>query len=120
MSLAKTVLVLGGGVGGVVTATKLRKELSAPHRVVLIDRERRHLFAPSLLWLMTGDRTAGQISRPLDRLGRKGIDVVLGDIDHIDPESRRVRVVESWPDDDALARRLGGRSCWGRRPSVPF
>lgn len=110
MSLAKTVLVLGGGVGGVVTATKLRKELSAPHRVVLIDRERRHLFAPSLLWLMTGDRTVGQISRPLDRLGRKGIDVVLGDIDHIGPEARRVRVVESRPDDDALARRLGGGS----------
>ena len=30
----KTVLVLGGGVGGLVTVNELRKQLSQPHRVV--------------------------------------------------------------------------------------
>jgi sulfide:quinone oxidoreductase len=40
-------------VGGVVAATTVRKQLPDPHRVVMVDRERCHLFAPSLLWLMT-------------------------------------------------------------------
>jgi sulfide:quinone oxidoreductase len=108
MSEPKTVVVLGGGVGGVVAATNLRKALPRPHRVVLVDRERRHLFAPSLLWLMTGGRTARQISRPLDRLSRKGIEVVCGDVVEIDPEARRVGVVECPLGDDAISPRLGG------------
>jgi len=92
---AKTVVILGGGVGGVVAATTLRKQLSAKHRVVLVDREPDHLFAPSLLWLITGQRTAHQISRPLDRLTKKGIEVVCGDIDRIDPNTRQVSVERS-------------------------
>ena len=108
MSEAKTVVVLGGGVGGVVAATTLRKQLPKPHRVVLVDRERRHLFAPSLLWLMTGGRTAGQITRPLDRIAKRGIEVVCGDIARIDPETRRVELVECPAGDDPVARRLGG------------
>jgi sulfide:quinone oxidoreductase len=77
MADSKTILVLGGGVGGVATARALRKRLPRQHRVVLIDRERDHVVAPSLLWLMVGKRTAGAISRPLARLARKGIDVRL-------------------------------------------
>jgi sulfide:quinone oxidoreductase len=106
MSEAKTVVVLGGGVGGVVAATALRKELPEPHRVVLVDRERRHLFAPSLLWLMTGGRSARRISRPLDRLTKKGIEVVCGDIERIDPQTRHVRVVECARGDDPMS--VGG------------
>lgn len=92
MSAGKTAVVLGGGVGGVVAAATLRKQLPAPHRVVLVDREPDHLFAPSLLWVMVGRRTAGQITRPLERLTRKGIEVIHGEIARIDPASRRVRV----------------------------
>ncbi|MEO6068399.1 MAG: FAD-dependent oxidoreductase [Gemmatimonadota bacterium] len=85
----RTVLVLGGGVGGVVAATRLRALLPQADRVVLIDREPRHLFQPSLLWLATGARTAEEIQRPLARLARKGIEVVQADVQAIDP-SRRV------------------------------
>ena len=45
----KTILVLGGGVGGLVAAHELRKQLPRPHRVVLIERSPTHLFSPSLL-----------------------------------------------------------------------
>lgn len=88
----KTILVLGGGVGGVVTAVELRKKLPERHKIVLIDRESQHVFAPSLLWLMVGLREATTISRPLERLRRKGIEVVHGEIERIDPESRKVTV----------------------------
>ncbi len=87
-----TVLILGGGVGGLVAANLLRKKLGKEHRILLADREDRHLFAPSLLWLMTGERTQEQIVRPLDRLARKGIEVVRGEVERIDPASRRVVV----------------------------
>jgi sulfide:quinone oxidoreductase len=102
-----TVLVLGGGVGGVVAAKSLRRKLPTQHRVVIVDRERNHLFAPSLLWLMTGKRTPRQISRPLDRLARRGIEVIAGAITHIDPDTRRVRVIEHPDQDDPVSRRLG-------------
>ncbi|MBI4266602.1 MAG: NAD(P)-binding protein [Acidobacteria bacterium] len=39
---ARTVLVLGGGIGGVATARALRRRLPRPHRIVLVDREREH------------------------------------------------------------------------------
>ena len=74
MADAKTIVILGGGVGGVAAARALRKRLPRTHRVVLIDREPEHGFAPSLLWLMVGQRTADAISRPLARLARKGIE----------------------------------------------
>lgn len=85
-------LVLGGGVGGIVAAHRLRKLLPAGHRVVLVERETRHVFAPSLLWMMTGDRSLASISRPLARLERKGIEVVFGEIEEIDPVERSARV----------------------------
>jgi sulfide:quinone oxidoreductase len=92
MSAPQTVVVLGGGVGGLVAARELRDRLPRQHRVVLVDRERDHLFAPSLLWLMVGQREASHIKRPLQRLERKGIEVRLGEIAHIDPETRTVVV----------------------------
>ncbi len=88
--MASTILILGGGIGGIVAANRLRKLLPHDHRVVLVDRESHHLFAPSLLWLMTGKRRPEAISRPLSRLGRKGIEVVRGEIDRIDAGQRAV------------------------------
>ncbi len=107
MNDAKTIVILGGGVGGVVAATFLRKKLPEQHRVIIVDRERNHLFAPSLLWLMTGQRSARKISRPLDRLAKKGIDVICGEIERIEPEARRVRVVGRDLDADYIVVSLG-------------
>lgn len=92
MTGSQTVLILGGGVGGLVAANTLRKSLPKHHRIVLVDRESSFVFAPSLLWLMTGGRTAGKISRPLARLERRGIEVIRGEIERIDPERREVVV----------------------------
>ena len=66
--MSKTVLILGGGIGGIVAASLLRKHLPRAHRVVLVEREERYVFPPSLLWLMTGQRTPKRISGPLDAL----------------------------------------------------
>ncbi len=86
----KTVLILGGGVGGLVAAHRLRPALPRDHRVILIERERHHLFQPSLLWVAVGERRPEQIQRPLDRLTRKGIELVNATVETFDPPRRVV------------------------------
>src|SRR3989344_5408041 len=107
MSQARTVLILGAGVGGVVAANRLRELLPKQDKIVVIDRERDHLFAPSLLWLMIGDRKPEKIMRPLERLSRKGITVIHGEIEKLDPNSRSVTVQGRTYIGDAMIVALG-------------
>lgn len=88
----KTILILGGGTGGVVTANELRRKLGDDHRIILIDKQKDYVFEPSLLWLMVGERKAEKITRPREELEKKGIDFVNGEIETIDPENRSVKV----------------------------
>ncbi len=88
----KTVIVLGGGIGGIVAASRLRRLLAREHRIVLVEREQNHLFQPSLLWLMVGDRQPQQIQRPVERLARRGIEVIRGTVERIDAARRAVQV----------------------------
>lgn len=89
---AQTVLVLGGGTGGVVTANRLRRRLDRRHRVILVNREADFSFPASYLWVMTGDRRPDQITRSLKRLERRGIEVVIGEVEGIDPTNRTVTI----------------------------
>ena len=72
--MGKRILVLGGGVGGQVVANQLRHRLSADHRVTLVERDTRHAFAPSFLWVMNGDRRPEQIVRDVRDLLRPGVE----------------------------------------------
>ena len=103
----RTALVLGGGVGGLVAARRLRARLPRRHRVILVDREREHLFQPSLLWVATGDRQLDQIQRPLARLRRSGIEVLHGDIERIDAAARSITVNGETVTGDAMIVALG-------------
>lgn len=87
----KTVLILGGGVGGLVAANELRRLLPEGNRIVLVDKQAEHAFAPSYLWLMTGERRKEQITRSLHQLVRPGVEVVQGDVGSIDLANRSVR-----------------------------
>src|SRR5439155_17161101 len=91
---AKTVLILGGGTGGLVAANRLRRLLAGEHRVVLVSRSYVYSFAPSYTWVMLGRRTGRRISRDLRTLQQKGIEFVQGEVEAIDTERKRVRVGE--------------------------
>jgi sulfide:quinone oxidoreductase len=103
----RTVLVLGGGVGGVVAANALRRRLGRRHRIVLIDREPDFTFAASLLWVMTGARRPEQISRPLARLEGRGIEVVRGEVERVDPVEKAAIVAGRRIEADFLLVALG-------------
>jgi sulfide:quinone oxidoreductase len=105
--VAESVLILGGGIGGVVAANALRSRLSRDHGIVVVDREPAFTLAASFLWVMTGDRTPAQVSRPLDRLQRKGIEVVRGEVERVDPERREAVVGGKTLHGDRLIVTLG-------------
>ncbi len=88
----KTIVILGGGVGGLVAANRLRRFLNREHRVVLIDRTVWHSFAPGYLSVMLGNKVAGQISRDLRRLNRKGIEFIADELTAIDLSKKTVHL----------------------------
>jgi sulfide:quinone oxidoreductase len=103
----QTVLVLGGGIGGLTAATHLRR-LSAEHRVVLIERSPTFAACMSHLWVMTGERpdlTEGQ--RDLSQLAASGIEVVQAEIQAIDPVARKVETSAGAFAGDSLIVALG-------------
>jgi len=103
----RTIVILGGGVGGQVTANELRRSLSVEHRIIVVERNTRHAFAPSFLWLMTGDRQPEQITRDIRDLVRPGIEIVEADVRSIDAKARRVETATQPFDCDYLVIALG-------------
>ena len=85
------VIVIGGGFGGVAAARALAR---APVEVSLVDRRNHQLFQPLLYQVATGSLDSCDIAEPLRTLFRRqrNIDVILGDVEEIDPPARRVRL----------------------------
>ncbi len=86
----KQIVILGGGSGGIVAATKLGRELGDRHDVTLIDRRADHIFMPAFLFLMVGQRQPGDITRKLKRLEKRNVRVLQAEIQGIDPRQQEV------------------------------
>ena len=102
-----TVVVLGGGTGGITTARALRRRLAATDRVVLVERDPVFRFAPSFLWVMSGSRRASQISADIRGLRRRGIEVLEASVSGIDPQRQRVSTSAGELSYDRLVVALG-------------
>lgn len=103
----KTIIILGGGVGGVITANTLRKKLGKEHKIIVIDKELKHTFASSLLWVANGTRSEKSISKQLDTLKKKGIEFIHGNIENVNPQSKQVTVNGKTLTGDYLVISLG-------------
>src|SRR3972149_1151748 len=90
----KTIIILGGGVGGLVTANELSDRLRREHKIILIEKNKEHTFAPSYLWLMNGDRTKKQIRVPLKSLLKKNIELINAHVNEIVPAEQKVKADE--------------------------
>src|SRR3989344_8277130 len=91
----KQILILGGGTGGLVAANELRKKLNKEHKIILIDKHDKHIYAPSFLWLMFGKRKAEEIQKPLEILKKKGIDFINEEVIKIIPEKKIVKTTKN-------------------------
>ena len=103
----KQILILGGGIGGLVAANKLRKKLGKEHKIMLIDKNDKHIYAPSFLWVMEGKRNAEKIQKPLEFLKRRGISFVNEKVVKIEPEKKIVRTNKNKFNYDYLIISLG-------------
>lgn len=103
----KTIIILGGGIGGIVTANELSNRLGGEHKIILIEKNKEHTFAPSYLWLMNGDRKKKQISIPLKSLLKKNIEVINASVSEIVPDDKKVKAGEKEYHYDFLVIALG-------------
>lgn len=89
MTTAPTVVVVGGGFGGLNAARALRR---APVNVVLLDRNNYHLFQPLLYQVATAGLEPEEIARPVRAILRrqKNFDFRLVDVTGVDFAQRRV------------------------------
>ncbi len=104
---AKTVLILGGGTGGLVAASRLRRMLDAENRVVLVDRSPYYTYQPSLTWVMLDQRRLPRITRDLRDLRKKGIEVKTGEVVSLDPANKKVQLAKDELDYDYLIIAMG-------------
>ncbi|MHB8858320.1 MAG: NAD(P)/FAD-dependent oxidoreductase [Thermoleophilia bacterium] len=102
----KTVLVLGGGIGGVVAANKLRRLLK-DDRIIVVDQSPVHSFTGSYVWILNGSRTPAQVERNLSNLNKRGIEFIQGHITSIEPETGRISVDDTDISYDYLIISLG-------------
>ena len=86
-----TVVIVGGGFGGLAAAKTLRR---TPVQIILIDRSNHHLFQPLLYQVATAVPTPGQIGSPIRAILRnqKNITVILGEVSGVDKDEKRVFV----------------------------
>lgn len=116
--MTQTALVLGAGVGGVVAAHELRKRLPHDHRVILVDRSDIHSFAPSFLWILTGNRKPEAITRSLEGLSRKGIEFIKAEATRIDLGAKRVETTNGILGYDQLVISLGAELAPATTPGL--
>ena len=117
-SAVQRIVVLGGGIGGQVVATRLKQKLGAEARVILVERSTAFTFAPSLLWLMVGKRQPRTITRDYSALSRRGIEVVHATVTAIDTATAEVQLGSGVVTYDHLVIALGASLDPGRMPGL--
>ena len=103
-------LILGGGFGGLTVSTELKRLLGAQHEVVLVDRKEHFSMGLRKLWELVGHATIADGSRSRDVLRDRGIRVVRGEIQEIDPPARSAQVDGNTIEADYLVVALGAVS----------
>jgi sulfide:quinone oxidoreductase len=90
-----TILILGGGVGGTLTANLLAHRLTRKQaRIILVDRSGWHSFQPSWLNVPFGGEPPEKYERAERQLLDRMVELVIADVAHVLPEEHRVELVD--------------------------
>lgn len=104
----KTVLILGGGWGGMALAHNLRGTLASEHRVVVVEQKETFSLCLSNLKIMTGAwKSPSDAERQMSSMARDGIEWVHEEVRMIDPVAREVHTVSQTLRPDYLVIALG-------------
>ncbi len=91
----RRLLVLGGGTAGTMIVNKLRRRLGNDEwEITVVDRDDEHHYQPGYLFLPFGSLTPDQVARPRHTFIPDGVELVLGEIDRVDPEAHRVSLTD--------------------------
>lgn len=86
-----TIVVLGGGIGGLSAAFELKDELGAKHEIVLVSDQEHFEFTPSNPWVAVNWRTPEAIRLDLNELMPKhGIRFVSTAVKRVQPENHNL------------------------------
>ena len=85
----KKVIIIGGGFGGLSAAKGLAKQ---DLQIILIDRTNHHLFQPLLYQVATAALSPADIAIPIRSVfsENKNVEVLLGEVNSIDKENRKI------------------------------
>lgn len=93
ISPVPTVIIVGGGFGGLKAARALR---NAPVRIVLVDRQNHHLFQPLLYQVASATLSPADIATPIRHILRtqRNAEVVLAEVASVDLDARRIELMD--------------------------
>ena len=87
----KRLLILGGGTAGTIVANKLHSRLDVESwQITVVDAHDNHLYQPGLLFVPFGGYGPDEIFRSRRRYLHSGIDLVLVEVDRVEPDHSRV------------------------------
>jgi sulfide:quinone oxidoreductase len=88
-----TLVILGGGTAGTMTANKLRGRLSADEwRIVVVDKNDDHDYQPGYLFVPFGINKVKQIRKSRQEFIGEGIDLEFGEIERVDADTKIVHL----------------------------
>ncbi len=93
----KRVVILGGGVGGTLTANlvarKLKRRIAKGEaKVTVVDASGKHTYQPGYMYIAMGHQRPEKLIRPERSLLDGNVDLVVDSIDRIDVEGSRVEL----------------------------
>lgn len=98
MTIAKQVIILGAGFGGLASANILRKNLSREEcQITVIDKNHYFMMGIVNLWILSGGRMLENSKVDLNRLEEKGIKFLNDEIIGIDPAENSI-ITKTKPD----------------------
>ncbi len=98
----KRILILGGGVGGTLTANllarKLRQRVKAGEvTITVVDQTGKHVYQPGFMYIAMGGERADKLQRPERGLLDSRVTLVVGEVESVDPATQTVSLVDGLP-----------------------
>lgn len=90
----KTIAILGAGTAGTMMANRLHKRLpKSGWKIVVIDRDLKHVYQPGLLFVPFGESSPEQLVRDRAVFLPPDVELFLSPIERLDPAARRIHFV---------------------------